>query len=168
MRVVVPPVLVGDRICRIVSPVESLLEVEEWVGAWWAPSGVTLSVASLAPDVDPSVLQTRGVPPTDWLTDEPRPDFSEIESLMRARDPARAEPMRLDEDVRRLSPPRRRKYPGNARFRRSAVAETDAEPEPMAGPEQDFSERRRVTEPAPANSPRRRASDLPRRKASDP
>jgi hypothetical protein len=166
MRVVVPPVLVGDRICRIVSPVESLLEVEEWVGAWWAPSGVTLSVVGLAPGADPSMLRTYGVPPTDWVAEDPRPDFSEIESLMRAREPGRGEPMRLDEDVRRLSPPRRRKYPGNARFRRSAVVET--EPEPMDGPAQDFSERRRVTEPAPANSPRRRASDLPRRKASDP
>ena len=168
MRVVVPPVLVGDRICRIVSPVESLLEVEEWVGAWWAPSGVTLSVASVAPGADPSVLETHGVPAADWVAADARPDLSEIESLMRARDPARGEPMRLDEDVRRLSPPRRRKYPGNARFRRSAVADADAEPEPIDLPAQDFSERRRVTDPAPANSPRRRASDTPRRKKSDP
>ena len=59
MRVVVPPVLVRDRLCRIVAPVESLLEVEEWVGEWWEPSVVTLSAVSTAAAATDAQLAAR-------------------------------------------------------------------------------------------------------------
>lgn len=108
MRVIVPPVVVGDRICRIVSAVESLLEVEEWVGQWWAPSSVTLSDASHAPAADAVRLRARGVPPEDYAFNTPRPGGPEIQALLQARDPARVQDMLLNDEVMRSNPPRRR------------------------------------------------------------
>ena len=127
MRVVVSPVIVGDRICRIVSPVQSLLEVEEWAGDWWEPSSVPLTTASLSPAAAESLLRLRGVPEADCVTSEPRPAQIDIEASMMTRDPERPAQMRFDEDVRRSTGPRKRKYPGNARFRRGAQSNTDAE-----------------------------------------
>jgi hypothetical protein len=121
MRVVVPPVLVGDRICRIVSALESLLEVEEWVGAWWAPSDVPLTLVSSAAPASDALLQLRGVPESDrmGITDRPLP--SDFEALMRSRDPERPAGMRFDEEpVVRVQPARKPEYPGNARFRKNA------------------------------------------------
>ncbi len=153
MRVVVPPVLLGDRIVRIVSPVESLLEVEEWVGEWWEPSGVTLTEASVAPAAPTELLLSRGLPPDDCVATHARPALRDIEALIHTRDPERSTSPRFDEElVARAVPARRRKYPGNARFRRHAASGRDsAEPDP---------ERRKKKSTDPL-SPRRRASDLP-------
>ncbi len=147
MRVVVCPVIVGDRICRIVSPVQSLLEVEEWAGEWWEPSSIPLTIASLSTAADASLLRARGVPEADCFASEPRPDQLAIEALMLTRDPERPAQMRFDEDVRRSPGSRKRKYPGNARFRRGAQTMMDAE-------------RRRETS-SEWNGPWRRATDRP-------
>lgn len=119
MRVLVAPVLVGDRICRIVSPIDSLLEVEEWVGEWWEPSGVTLTAASQAPRASEHVLAARGVPPEDHHATEPRATDPEIQSLLRACDPAPPSGA-PQEHMRQPRAPslRQREYPGNARFLR--------------------------------------------------
>jgi hypothetical protein len=120
MRVVVPPVLVGDRICRIVSALESLLEVEEWAGAWWEPSSIPLTLASRASRASDDILDARGVPESDRAVPEVWPTQGDIEALMRARDPQRPDGMRFDEEmVMRAQPVRKLDYPGNARFRKS-------------------------------------------------
>lgn len=149
MRVVVPPVIVDDRICRIVSPVESLLEVEEWVGAWWEPSAVPLTMASLAPRASERVLQERGVPEEDRLETSVRSTPEEIEAILLTRDPERSAQMSFDEQVQRGTGPRRRRYPGNARFRRDPRGGTGTE-----------AERRRET-PREWSGPWRRAGDPP-------
>jgi hypothetical protein len=120
MRVVVPPVLVGDRICRIVSALESLLEVEEWVGAWWEPSSIPLTLASRASRASDAMLDARGVPESDRAEPAVWPTQGDIEALMRARDPQRPDGMRFDEEtVVRAQPVRKPDYPGNARFRKN-------------------------------------------------
>jgi hypothetical protein len=153
MRVVVPPVLVGEKIVRIVSPVETLLEVEEWVGEWWEPSNITLTAASVAPVAPFDLLQSLGLPAEDCVRGDSRPAQLEIEALIRTRDPERPSQLKFDEEVvLRAVPSRRRKYPGNARFRRHASSGRDgAEPDP---------ERRKKKSTDPL-TPRRRASDLP-------
>jgi hypothetical protein len=149
MRVVVPPVIVDDRICRIVSPVESLLEVEEWVGAWWEPSAVPLTIASLAPRASERVLLESGVPEADRMHGAVRPTSEEIEAILLTRDPERSAQMRFDEQVQRGTGPRRRKYPGNARFRRDARGGTGTEAD------------RRHDAPREWTGPWRRATDPP-------
>lgn len=119
MRVVVPPVLVEDRICRIIAAVESLLEVEEWAGAWWQPSGVPLTLVSTAVVASPELLRARGVPECDIATADMRPPQIELEALMRGLDPQRPADMRFDEEtVARAPQSKPRAYPGNSRFRR--------------------------------------------------
>jgi hypothetical protein len=152
MRVIVPPVVVGDRICRIVAAVESLLEVEEWVGQWWEPSTVTLSDASLGVSATEAVLESRGVPTDDWRVATPRLADMEIQALLQTRDPHVAEPMRLDDAVTRSSPPRRRSYPGNARFSSRTIAAMERA--------QEVPDRRRRSD-GNRNGPRRRKTDTP-------
>jgi hypothetical protein len=126
MRVVLPPVLVGERICRIVAPVASLLEVEEWVGEWWEPSSVTLSEVSHSPLASDAVLRDRGVPPDDCIASEPAIAQSELEALLLTHDPERSAHLLFDGDVvPRLAVPRRKLYPGNAKFRKHALELTD-------------------------------------------
>jgi hypothetical protein len=149
MRVVVSPVIVGDRICRIVSPVQSLLEVEEWAGDWWEPSSIPLTTASLSPAADESILRERGVPEADCVTHEPRPAQLDIEASLLTRDPERPAQMRFDEDVRRSTGPRKRKYPGNARFRRGTQSTTDAERRRDASGEWNGPWRRSTDRPPP-------------------
>ena len=86
MRVVIAPVLVGKRIVRLVAPLDSLLEVEEWVGEWWEPTDVTLTVASRAPSAPFALLRRRGVPAEDCVVG-PRPTDAEIQALMHAAEP---------------------------------------------------------------------------------
>ncbi len=152
MRVIVPPVVVGDRICRIVAAVESLLEVEEWVGQWWEPSTVTLSDASLGVPASEVVLEARGVPSDDWRTIDARSAEVDIQALLQTRDPQRAEPMRLDDGVTRSNPPRRRSYPGNARFSSRTIAAMERAKE--------VPDRRRRSD-GNRNGPRRRKTDTP-------
>lgn len=119
MRILVAPVLVGDRICRIISPIASLLEVEEWVGEWWEPSTVTLTTASQSPSAPDRLLEERGVPAADRVATEPRTSDPEIQGLMRADQPARAPSARIEDTFTpRAHGARRRQYSGNGRFRR--------------------------------------------------
>ncbi len=152
MRILVAPVLVGDRICRIVSPVDSLLEVEEWVGAWWEPSSVTLTTASQAPAAGEAVLRDRGVPPDDCLTTAGRTAEVEIQSLLRAREPVQSAPLSPDEPAsHRAHGLRRKQYAGSARFRRHvANAMRDG---------LDRADLRRADPPAEWKGPWRRATD---------
>ena len=62
MRVILPPVLVDGKICRIIAPVPSLLEVQEWMGAFWLPSDVLLSTAAASAPAPLALLHSRGVP----------------------------------------------------------------------------------------------------------
>ncbi len=123
MRVIVPPVLVGDRICRIVSALESLLEVEEWVGAWWEPSDVPLTQVSSATAASELVLFARNVPKSDQTTSSVRPLHGDVEALMQPDAPERPDGMRFDEEAMvSATAPRQPLYPGNARFRRRSWA----------------------------------------------
>jgi hypothetical protein len=129
VRVLVPPVLVGDRICRIVSPVDSLLEVEEWMGAWWEPSTIPLTTASTALRAPDDLLRDRGVPADDCVASEVRPDEHDIQAMLLIHDPDRPAQMRFDEDVVRVTSIRARKYPGNARFSRRPASAHDDTPD---------------------------------------
>ena len=72
MSVRAAPGVVHGRICRIVSPVPSLLELEEWFGERWEPSSVPITAASVAAPALESELVAQGVPSDDWgLTDPP-------------------------------------------------------------------------------------------------
>lgn len=126
MRVIVPPVLVGNRICRVVAAVESLLEVEEWVGEWWEPSNITLSEASLAERASMDVLFQRGVPTIDWNSGAKRTPASTIAAILLA--PVQSRPNDASwlaaSPAKRPSPPERH-YPGSARFRRGRPAAKD-------------------------------------------
>jgi len=127
MRVIVAPVIVNDRVCRIVSPVDSLLEVEEWVGAWWAPSTIPLTIASLAATAPQAMLLDLGIPASDWFAIELRPAQGDIEASMQTRNSERSAEMRMeDEVVRRGAGPKRRAYPGNARFRRGSPSSAES------------------------------------------
>ena len=150
MRVVISPVVVGDRICRIVAPVAALLEVEEWVGAWWEPSGVTLTDASHAPAATDAQLAAHGVPVEDWLGNVARPNEADIQAQLVTRDPERPEQMRFDEEVIRPAG-RRRKYPGNARFRRG----------PFDAKESTLEAERRDKGASVWKGPWRRSTDVP-------
>jgi hypothetical protein len=151
MRVVVPPVLLDDRIYRIVAPIEALLEVEEWVGSWWQPSTMPLTTASGAPPAEIAVLLARGVPVGDWAGDEPRSAPRNIEALLQTNDPDRASASALDDSVKRSPVPRRNQYPGNARF--GLQAHDDDATERLA-------DRRRARGAVPKDG-RRRRSALP-------
>ena len=119
MRVLVAPVLVGDRICRIVSPIDSLLEVEEWVGEWWEPSSVTLTTASQSPPASEHLLRDHGVPPEDRGSFLPSPTDDEIQTLLRGGEPAAPALFApAITDPPRAPSARSREYPGNARFLR--------------------------------------------------
>ncbi len=163
MRVVVPPVLVHDRICRIVSPVESLLEVEEWVGEWWEPSGLTLSTVSGAPPVPEVELVRHGVPPSDWGSAADRTSSSAIEAMMLAHVTVRPRDLQLvPADGPARSGRRRKEYAGSARFRRGlrvagkrATDRGDAPSAELKGPW------RRSTDVPPAPQPDPASRDIP-------
>ena len=118
MNVVVPPVLVGGRILRIVSSTPHLYEVEEWVGEWWEPSSVTLSVATAAQAATSDEMDAQGVPEAERFGGTERLSIEQLSEHMRA--PVRA----YDIDIAKLlaSPAehgvRRREYAGSAKFRR--------------------------------------------------
>jgi len=119
MRILVAPVVIGDRICRIVSPVASLLEVEEWAGEWWEPSSVTITTASQAPAATERLLRERGVPLEDCISPGPRAEDLEIQMLMRACDPEpRGDPLASETRTLPHARTRERQFTGNRRFRR--------------------------------------------------
>lgn len=115
MHVIVPPVVVRDRIVRIVSPISSLLEVEEWMGEWWEPCTVTFRTVSGAPRAGDELLAARGVPREDWGSSVERISSEEIEAMLLAHvifRPTLPVPM-TDEPAGR----RRKVFVGSARFR---------------------------------------------------
>ena len=116
MRVLVAPVVVGDRICRIVSPVRSLLEVEEWAGEWWEPSLVTLTEVVRARAASRSELRARGVPEADHAASGQLTPIA-LQAMLRAHEPSH--PV-LEVTAAPARP--RRAYAGNARFRRRPVS----------------------------------------------
>ena len=65
MRVILAPVVVDGKICRIVAPVPSLLEVQEWVGDFWLPSDAMLSTVATAAPAPLALLHSSGVPRAD-------------------------------------------------------------------------------------------------------
>ncbi len=164
MRIICPPVLIDGCICRIVSPIESLLEVEQWAGGWWEPSSVTLTTASLAPAASLAELEARGVPP-EVCAPGLRSAEQQIQALMRATVSTAAQGSALDPaNERRPDGARRRVYTGNARFRKGGAERND---------ETQLHEPRAVTPRgdthAPAHAPRRRATDaLPPQERSAP
>jgi hypothetical protein len=159
MRVVLPPVQVGERICRIVSPLSSLLEVEEWVGEWWEPSSVTLTTVSHALRVSDERLRVCGIPPADCIVSEPVIAQAELEALLLTHDPERSVQMLLEGDaIPRLAAPPRKLYPGNAKFRKAALALTNRG--------LDHPERRR-SRASVWKGPWRRATDYPKLSGDD-
>ena len=154
MRVVIPPVVVEARICRIIAAVDSLLEVEEWAGAWWLPSTVPLSTASAAPQASQQLLAAAGVPEADWYGTMPRPDEHAIEAQLRAAEPERRGTQRIEDEVFvRIPQTWPRSYPGNVRFRRGTLSPTDRG---FTGPD-----RRRGDASSTWHGPWRRRTDLP-------
>lgn len=152
MRILSPPVLVGERICRVVSPIASLLEVEEWVGAWWEPSAVTITTASQAPQASVAVLHARGVPAGDH-TMEASMHLGDVQALMRASVVPYVQPLAVSPDnERRPTGSRRKVYSGNSRFRRGRSAGTDTHTQ---------KEQRERTSATEWSGPWRRATDDP-------
>lgn len=149
MQMVVPPVYVGGRILRVVSPTPHLYEVEEWVGEWWEPSVVTLSVATSAPSASPDLLDAHRVPVEDRHTQGLRLSFEELSERMRAhvRDYTQEMP---SPDLHSSGPrARRREYAGSAKFRRPRA--------PKAGTERRSTDAKE--EEAKWTGPFRRGSD---------
>jgi len=153
MRILCSPVLVGDRICRVVSPIASLIEVEEWVGAWWEPSAVTITTATQAPPASAALLLARGVPLEDQAGESPATLLRDVQSMLRASAPQDSQPVALDPaNERRPNGSRRKQFAGNARFRRGRSGGA-------AGPgDQDQRERPSAAE---WSGPWRRAADDP-------
>jgi len=165
MRILCAPVLVGDRLCRIVSPVATLLEVEEWVGEWWEPSSITLTTASQASPAPVALLQARGVPLEDHAGNAPTPEF-EIQSLLRASVAARHQVLSVEPGSEpRANGSRRKVFSGNARFRRGRSADAPDAPE---APGATDTTRRDRTSTAERPIPRRRATDDPPAQDSAP
>jgi hypothetical protein len=163
MRVVVSPVLVGDRIVRIVSPVDSLLEVEEWVGEWWEPSAITLTTASQAPSAPVALLQARGVPLEDCAETPSRPTEHALQFLMLATARDANDPLiASDLTTRPVRGLRRKSYPGNARFRRGTTTTRASKPDvaPHNTDAVDTADRRQDNATA-WDGPWRRATDRP-------
>ncbi len=153
MRILVGPVLVGDRICRIVSPIESLLEVEEWVGEWWEPSQVTLTLASQSPTATAAELAARGVPGEDCAPDAPRATEATVQRLLLASPSSAAETPGIDGQPHTRAHGKRRKvYPGNARFRQLRMGR-------RAGRATAVADERRSETPVAWTGPWRRATD---------
>jgi len=119
MRVIVPPVLVGHRICRVVTPVEHLLEVQDWVGEWWEPSALTISEVCAAPKASEETLIARGVPAEDRSGDDDRTSASAIQTMMQASVIFRPQPADVTAAARIIGDGRRQKvYSGSRKFGR--------------------------------------------------
>lgn len=157
MRIIVPPVLVLDRICRITSPVESLLEVEEWTGEWWEPSSMTITTVSQAAPAPEAVLIARGVPAGD-RTSQLGADRDSLQHQLRPTQPDGMQVLRIEESNAARHGRRQRQYPGSARFRRGRTIE--------------MTDRRDVGSDGgsdrPWSGPFRRASDRERTDGSGP
>jgi hypothetical protein len=133
MRVILAPVVIDGRICRVVSAIDTLLEVEEWVGAWWEPSLVTISDAARGTPASDALLLAGGVPPTDWIVTEARSDAASV--LRQLRPALPTDGLAPDVDPPPLPPLDVRFYAGNARFnRKRRVPLRDEASPPLAPP----------------------------------
>jgi len=65
-RVVLAPVVMDERIFRVVEPAHSTLYVEEWHGEYWLPSDVALHAVRAAPFATEDELRARQLPPVFW------------------------------------------------------------------------------------------------------
>lgn len=150
MQVVVPPVYVGGRILRVISSTPHLYEVEEWVGEWWEPSVITLSVATSAPSAPEEVLDAAGVPAEDRLGVAERLSVEELSERMRSHVRDYSNEMPLLGAHASGPRARRREYAGSAKFRRPRAPKKDADRRGASAPS---------AESAPWTGPLRRASD---------
>jgi hypothetical protein len=156
MNVVVPPVLVGGKILRIVSSAPHLYEVEEWVGEWWEPSSVTLSVATMAPVASREELDARGVPESERTSGAERLSIEHLSERLRAPVNAFEFDISKPPSISTEGMVRRREYAGSAKFRR-----------PRAPNKKKLSEKRRAAGTDESSSqewtgPFRRATDVGR------
>ena len=60
------PVLIDERIYRVVEPAHSTLYVEEWHGDYWLPSDVALHAVRAAPFATEDELRARHLPKAFW------------------------------------------------------------------------------------------------------
>jgi hypothetical protein len=65
-RVVLAPVIMEERIFRVVEPAHSTMYVEEWQGDYWLPSDVALHVVRVAPFATEDELRERRLPAVFW------------------------------------------------------------------------------------------------------
>lgn len=152
MHVIVPPVVVADRICRIVAPLPSLLEVEEWMGEWWEPCMLTFREVGAAPPATARLLEQRGVPRDEWGLQGERASMERIDALLLAnvvvRPPSAGTP-----HVEGAHGRRQKAYPGSARFGRAK--RTPKRPSPGADAVIRLGPRRRRSDPGPEAGPTR-------------
>jgi len=77
MHVLLGPLICRRKICRVVSPVQSLVFVEEWNGTDWTPSDIPLHGIEDAVPATVDMLAACNVPSNDWgmigQTDAPPP-----------------------------------------------------------------------------------------------
>lgn len=150
MHVVVPPVFIAGRILRVISSTPHLYEVEEWVGEWWEPSQVTLSVATSARNATAQELDTQGVPAEDRLDAVERLSYEQLSERLRAHVHDYTHELPSTGAPATGPRARRREYTGSGKFRRPRMPQKGAE-------------RRGATEQsqetAPWTGPLRRATD---------
>ena len=132
MRIVVPPVLIGERILRVTAPVDSLFEVEEWTGEWWEPSLLTITVVSQAARAPEALLIARGVPIED-RTAGSELDQDLVQQRMHATESDATQDFRLDESATRRQGKRQRVFAGSARFRRGRHSSSEEQRDGAAG-----------------------------------
>jgi len=66
MHVLLGPLICRRKICRVVSPVQSLVFVEEWNGTDWTPSDIPLHGIVDAVPATVDMLAACRVPSNDW------------------------------------------------------------------------------------------------------
>lgn len=168
MRIIVPPVLIGTRICRIVAPVEHLLEVEEWVGEWWEPCALTISEVGAAPRVSEKMLDQRAVPREDRGPNDDRTSASAIQTMMLAHVMLRPENTDVTPSSNITRGPRQKVYSGSRRFGNRRGSQADRRrsgrgenAEQWNGPWRRASDQPSKTEITPKPKKRRRSSTPP-------
>ncbi|MCU0623922.1 MAG: hypothetical protein MUF53_08660, partial [Gemmatimonadaceae bacterium] len=147
------------------APIDALLEVEEWVGAWWEPSSVPLTSVAVAPRATDDELDVRGIPSTDRGRDDERLSQQDIEALIQSRDPEH--PADLEwHPLPDASPPR--VYPGNTRFKRRTPIEPGAVSPDERSSHAEAAPRRRGPDQPGARATRTGAPPRPRPRRDTP
>lgn len=149
MHVIVPPVLIGDSIYRIVAPLPSLLEVEEWMGEWWEPCTLTFRTVASAPPAAHTLLESRGVPRDERGSPAQRASVEAIEAMLLAHVIFRPSTNGVP-PVEGASGRRRKSYAGSARFGKGTRSRgRRAEDAPDAKPVITHGPRRRRSDQKP-------------------